>query len=403
MWPILIPLTDRLAAQDQLMTSTEIGLQQHTYPHHDFTRLPIRPVAGATGREVVVQIPFPGREVSAKAWLAQVGRVPLILLDTDIHQNDPSDRPISSILYVRGRDMRLAQELVLGIGGVRVLEELGIEPEVWHLNEGHSALLQFERMRQAAQARDLDLAGAIEAVKGSTVFTTHTPVPAGNEVFERGLVSKYLAPWREALGASEQDILTLGSRDGHGGSQEPFNLTALAIRTSRSTNAVSRLHGEVSNDMWRHLFEGAGPDAQPVTSVTNGVHVSTWLGMETLEVFNRHLGSGWQERGFAAWDPDKIVEIPDEEIWTAHLIQKRRLAHFVRRSVRNQFTRHGHGPDELRQLEAWLHEDHFTIGFARRFATYKRADLLFRDIHRLRQLVLCLLYTSDAADDVSTV
>jgi starch phosphorylase len=162
----------------------------------------------------------------------------------------------------------------------------------------------------------------------------------------------------------------------------------LAIRTSRGTNAVSRLHGEVSNDMWRHLFPGAGPEDHPVNSVTNGVHVSTWLGMELLEVFNRHLGSGWQEHGFATWDPDKIAGVPDEEIRTAHLIQKRRLAHFVRRSVRNQFTRHGHGPDELRKLEAWLHEDHFTVGFARRFATYKRADLLFRDMHRLRQLVL---------------
>jgi starch phosphorylase len=165
-------------------------------------------------------------------------------------------------------------------------------------------------------------------------------------------------------------------------------MTAFAIRTSRSTNGVSKLHGEVSNDMWRHLFPGAGPEDHPVTSITNGVHVSTWLGMEMLELLNRCLGSGWQVDGLASWDPQKVAEIPDQDIWNAHLVQKARLANVVRRSLRNQFTRHGHGPDDLRQLEAWLHEEHFTIGFARRFATYKRADLLFRDMHRLRQLVL---------------
>jgi starch phosphorylase len=364
------------------------GFQQHTYPYHDFTRLPLRPVAGPTGREVLVKVPFPGREVVAKAWLAQVGRVPLVLLDTDIRQNDPSDRPISSILYVRGREMRLAQELMLGVGGVRALDELGVQPEVWHLNEGHSALLQVERMRVAAEGKGLDLGQAVEAVRQSTVFTTHTPVPAGNEAFDRDLMCKYLGPWESALDTSCPQILDLGSADAHAGQHQPFNMTAFAIRTSRSTNGVSKLHGEVSNGMWRQLFEGAGPDDHPVGSVTNGVHVSTWLGMEMLEIFNRHLGSGWQEGGLASWDPEKVGAIPDEEIWTAHLIQKRRLGHFVRRSVRHQFTRHGHGPDDLRQLESWLHEDHFTIGFARRFATYKRADLLFRDMHRLRRLVL---------------
>lgn len=363
------------------------GLQQHTYPHYDFTRLPLRPIAGGTGREVVLRVPFPGREVAAKVWLAQVGRVPLLLLDTDIAQNDPSDRPISSILYVRGREMRMAQEMVLGVGGVRALDELGIEPRVWHLNEGHSAFLQLERMSIAAQKESLDLPGAIDAVKSSTVFTTHTPVPAGNEVFDRDLVAKYLGPWTDRLGGDQEKILALGSADTHGGAHQPFNMTALAIRTSRSINGVSKLHGEVSNDLWRQLFPDAGPKDHPVSSVTNGVHVTTWLGMDLLELFNRYLGSGWQESGLASWDPEKIAKIPDEDIWSAHLMQKRRLARFVRRSLLHQFTRHGHGPDELRELEAWLNEDYFTIGFARRFATYKRADLLFRDMHRLRHLV----------------
>ncbi len=363
------------------------GFQQHMYPHYDSTRLPLRPVSGPTGRQVIVRIPFPGREVAAKVWLAQVGRVPLLLLDTDIPQNDPSDRPITSILYVRGREMRLAQELVLGVGGVKALDALSIEPQVWHLNEGHSALLQLERIRMTAKKEELSFDDALQTVKACTVFTTHTPVPAGNEIFDRGLVAKYLGPWTEDLEVEPPVLLDLGNADNHAGENQPFNMTAFAIRTSRNTNGVSRLHGRVSSNMWRHLFPDAGPDDLPVGYITNGVHISTWLGMELLELFNRYFGIGWKDRRLTVEDWKAIDEIPDEEIWRAHLVQKRRLARFVRVRLRQQFARHGHGPDELRELENWLDEDILTIGFARRFATYKRADLLFRDMHRLRRLV----------------
>ncbi len=362
------------------------GFQQHIYPHYDFTRLPLRPVSGATGRQVIVRVPFPGREVAAKVWLAQVGRIPLLLLDTDIAQNDPSDRPITSILYVRGREMRLAQELVLGVGGVKALDALGIEPRVWHLNEGHSALLQLERFRVAAKNEKLSFEEAVEKVKACTVFTTHTPVPAGNETFDRELVGKYTKPWAESLGVECRQLLELGKADDHLGEQ-PFNMTAFAIRTSRAVNGVSQLHGRVSSNMWRHLFPGAGPEDLPVDHITNGVHISTWLGMELLELFNRYFGIGWKDRRLTVDDWRAIDEIPDEEIWRAHQVQKRRLARFVRVRLRQQFARHGHGPDALRELENWIDEDVLTIGFARRFATYKRADLLFRDMHRLRRLV----------------
>jgi starch phosphorylase len=362
------------------------GFQQHIYTHYDFTRLPVRPAAGPTGRQVVVRVPLPGREVSAKVWLAQVGRVPLLLLDTDIPQNDPSDRPITSILYVRGREMRLIQELVLGVGGVKALDALGIEPEVWHLNEGHSALLQVERMAMGATPGKVDFAAAVEQVKADTVFTTHTPVPAGNEVFDRDLVCKYLDPWAEALGTDCGTIMDLGNEN-QAAAGQPFNMTAFALRTSREANGVSKLHGEVSNDMWRHLYPGAGPGDHPIGSITNGVHIHTWLGMDLLELFNRHLGLGWKDRLETAEEWRPVYEIPDDEMWQAHMNQKRRLARFVRVRLRAQFARHGYGPDELRELEEWLDEDVLTIGFARRFATYKRADLLFRDMHRLRNLV----------------
>ena len=363
------------------------GFQQHIYPHYDFTRLPLRPVSGHTGRQVIVRVPLPGREVAAKVWLAQVGRVPLLMLDTDIPQNDPSDRPITSVLYVRGREMRLIQEMILGVGGVKALDALNIEPQVWHLNEGHSAFLLLERIGEAMQKDKLDFNGALEKIRECTVFTTHTPVPAGNETFDRGLVRKYVESWAEDLGVDPNRILDLGNADGLSDGNQPFNMTAFAIQSSRSVNGVSKLHSEVSSAMWRQLFPESKPTDNPVSYVTNGVHISTWLGMELLELFNRYLGSGWKDRRLTVEDWSAINEIPDEEFWRAHLIQKRRLARFVRVRLREQFTRHGHSPDELRELEEWLDEDIFTIGFARRFATYKRADLFFRDMHRLRGLV----------------
>jgi starch phosphorylase len=360
------------------------GRQQHMYPHYDFTRLPMRPAAGHTGRDVIVSIDFPDREVFAKLWVAQIGRVPLVLLDTDIFQNDPSDRPITSILYVRGREMRIAQELVLGVGGVRALRALDIEPGVWHMNEGHSAFLQLERLREEIAAHGGTLAQAQERITSSSVFTTHTPVPAGNETFDEALVRKYAVLWARALEAPVDDVLALGRADGSSGQ---FNLTAFAIRTSRTTNAVSRLHGEVSNNMWRHLYPSAGPLDAPIRAITNGVHTSTWLGMEMLELFNRRLGLSWRDMLLAGEVWQAALALLDDELWAAHQAQKERLARFMRLRLREQFARHGCSPDELRAIEQLFSTEVLTIGFARRFATYKRADLIFRDLHRLRAIV----------------
>jgi starch phosphorylase len=362
------------------------GFQQHVYPHLDFTRLPIRPVSIPTGRPVIVSVPFPARDVAAKVWLAQVGRVPLLLLDTDISENDAADRTISSILYVRGREMRLAQELLLGVGGVRALQALAVEPGVWHLNEGHSVLLQIERMRAlVGKDEPRALEQLREEVRKTTIFTTHTPVPAGNESFDRGLVCKYIDAYADAMGADCNKILDLASAD-HGEPNQPFNLTALAIRLSRVTNGVSRLHGDVSSHMWRHLYPADHPEPV-IGSITNGVHGQTWIGSEMRDLFTRRLGQEWDRHLFDEQFWQAVHDIPDDDLWESHQTQKGRLGRFTRVSLLSQYARHGGSPDELRALEDWFDPEALTIGFARRYATYKRAELLFRDLVRIRSIV----------------
>ncbi len=359
------------------------GLQQHTYPEYDFTRLPLRPIASATGREVTISVPLPGREVKAKLWLAQVGRVPLILLDTDIPENDPEDRPIANQLYVSGREMRLLQEIMLGIGGVKALRAVGIKPSAWHLNEGHSVCLQLERLREY-QASGLDLEQARQRIRSNAVFTTHTPVPAGNEQFDHELIDKYFRSWCDATGLPLAELLDLG-RAHHG--DNSFNLTALAIRTTSWTNGVSELNAEVAGRMWRHLFPDRGDNEPPIRAITNGVHARTWLGQETQALLRSRFDAQWETMLLSDDSWDRIFEIPDDELWASHRAQKERLGRFARSRLREQHARHGASPDELRTLGALFDPSALTIGFARRFATYKRAKLVFSDEARLRNLL----------------
>ena len=355
------------------------GFQQHNYPHYDFARLPVQPVQAPGGGLLTVSIDLPGRVVQAAVWKAQVGRVPVLMLDTDIPSNDPADRPITGILYVRGREMRLCQEIVLGVGGVRALRALGIHPAVWHMNEGHVAFLGLERAREKVVRGD-SLDEALKAVARNAVFTTHTPVPAGNESFDRNLVRKYLEFLAQDTGSDPNEVLRLGMEQGN------FNLTVLAIRLSSTVNGVSQIHGNVSSTMWRHLWPGA--PGEPVRAVTNGVHTPTWIGPEMRTLYVNHLGADWEDHLF---DPDYwqgVRRIPDQEVWSAHRAQKERLIRFVRERVRAQSARHGLSPDELRSVESLLNPQALTIGFARRFATYKRAILVLSDIARLRSLVM---------------
>jgi starch phosphorylase len=362
------------------------GDQQHFYPDHDPLRLPILPVVGPGGSEVRVPVELPGRTVFLRVWKVTVGRVPVLLLDSDVRENDPADRPITSILYVRGREMRLCQEIVLGVGGCRALAAVGIEPAVWHVNEGHSALVALERLRPLLEREGLGLSEAVERISRNAVFTTHTPVPAGNETFESGLVVRYLADWANRTRVPMDSLLALArSTPGeHGGD---FNLTALALRTSRYVNGVSRMHRRVVASLWRHLWPDRAEDQLPIGHVTNGVHLPTWIGPEIGEVLARHLGRDFEQRLLDAGFEEAVLAIPDEELWSAHEAQKRRLILLTRERLLHQLARHGQPPGELREVSTLLDPSALTLGFARRFATYKRASLIFHDPAQLRSIL----------------
>ncbi len=360
----------------------EVGMdgdQQHIHPELDLRRLPVRPVAGVTGGQLKVPIEFPDRIVHAAVWKLDVGANPLLLLDTDIPENDPADRPITHQLYVAGREMRFCQELILGVGSVRALEALGITPAAWHVNEGHAAMSLLER---AARLTDTGL--AMEDVRKhlsrSTLFTLHTPVPAGNEVFDRNLATKYLAPWAERLGTDLDGLMALAAS--HEGETNRFDLGALAIRFASIVNGVSERHGEIVRRDWEHLIDGEA------TSVTNGVHTPTWISRQLAAIVVRGLGSAWPTRLLE--NPHLIDlgdEVSDGTLWRAHTQRKDIFIRFAQGRLRRQMARHGASPDELRGVENLFPADRLTLGFARRFATYKRATLMFLDWDRLRSIL----------------
>ena len=363
------------------------GHQEHAYPDFELSRLPVLRVLDSLGQPLTVSVQLPGRDLFAAVWVAQVGRVPVLLLDTDLPDNDDSDRPITHILYVRGREMRLHQELVLGVGGVRVLRELGLSPSVWHLNEGHSAFLLAERARELV-AGGATLDDAWTQVSANSVFTIHTPVSAGNERFDAELVRRVASPLFEGDGRPAtggipiQKLLDLGL--GGEGDASQFDMTALSLRMTHGANAVSLLHGHTANAMW----QGVAPTE--ILGLTNGVHTPSWVGQPMRDALERYTNADLDtmdeepgERRF--WE--RTAQIPTAELWEAHQRQKLELAIFARGRLRSQFARHGEAPSTLEELEAVLDPRILTIGFARRFATYKRAALLFSDLDRLARLI----------------
>lgn len=364
------------------------GSQHHIYRAHDFSRYPASLVQTQAGRELLVRVPICEREIFARAWKVQVGNVPVFLLDTDIIQNDPADRPITSQLYVTGREMRLCQEIVLGMGGVRLLQELGIEPALWHMNEGHSVFLAVERIRQNMEVTGCKFEEALREVQASTAFTTHTPVMAGHEAFDLDLIGKYFSGEKERLGFSPEDFYRLGASYPDRPERQPFSLTALAIRVSAVFNGVSRLHGEVTQKNWGHLRSTTSPAKTPdVDYVTNGVHVLTWLGTDIRELYDRYIGIDWTNFWKNPQEWQRFIGVlPDQELWEAHEAQKIRLMSFLKQRLLNMFSRHGHSPDGLRHWQGVIEHKALWIGFARRFAGYKRAGLVFNDFQRLRAI-----------------
>jgi starch phosphorylase len=363
------------------------GHQEHAYPDYDLTRLPVGRVQGRDGEPLLVSLALPGRDLQIAVWAVQVGRTPVLLLDTDIPENGDADRPITHILYVRGREMRLHQELVLGVGGVRVLRALGIEPAVWHLNEGHSAFLLAERAREIVAAGE-DLDAAWTRVARDSVFTIHTPVSAGNERFAVDLVRRVAGPLLDGDGRPRTGgvpidrILEIGL--GPDGDRSEFDMTGFSLRLTNDANAVSMLHAQTADATW------SGTAPHRIRGVTNGIHVPSWMGSAMGETLARELNADLDDLDEETevgpfWE--HLADVPTEDLWETHQREKLELAIFARRRLRSQFARHGEAPAVLDAIETALDPEILTIGFARRFATYKRAGLLFSDLDRLARIL----------------
>src|SRR5579883_1293203 len=358
------------------------GWQQERYPENDFFNLPLIAELNQDGSPVIVTVPFPGREVALRIWRIQVGRVPLYLLDANIPQNRPEDRNVTAQLYGGDQHTRIQQEVILGIGGIRALRAIGKEPTVCHMNEGHAAFVGLERIRILIEEQKLDFAAALEAVKAGTCFTTHTPVPAGNDAFPPGMIDQYLGDYYRQLGIDRWNFLALG-RQHPGNEAEPFGMTVLAIKLSNTSNGVSKLHGAVSRKMWNEIWPTLPTGEVPIASITNGVHTQSWISPEIGQLFERYVGVQWEEKptDFAIWR--RVEQIPDAELWRTHERCRERLIALARTRLRAQLKRRGAPPAEVDAADEVLDPDALTIGFARRFATYKRGDLLFRDLDRL--------------------
>jgi len=360
--------------------------QQEEYLQTDVNQLPMEPAIGTNGEAVGVQIETRSGSIGAKVWRVKVGRCDLLLLDSSVEGNAPEDRDLTSRLYGGDRRIRIRQELLLGVGGFRALKALGVTPGVLHLNEGHSAFAVLEAIRDRMAEEGLSFDQAVSRVSREVVFTTHTPVPAGHDRFHAGLLEEHLGPLRERLGISHERLLELG-RENPGNRHEEFCMTVLGLKLSRRANAVSALHGEVSRAMWTGLYPGKPEDAVPIGHITNGMHVPSWLAPQMFRLYDRHLGTGWHEHSAEPRIWEGIESVDDGELWETHLSLKARLLDFVRSRAREQAQRRGESPEILQRLGRVLSPDALTVGFARRFATYKRATLILADIERLASMV----------------
>jgi glycogen phosphorylase len=363
------------------------GWQQERTPVNDFYSLPVTPETRADGSELLVSVTLAGTPVFLKVWRIDVGRVKLYLLDSNIPQNaNPEHREITSQLYGGDRHHRIRQEIALGIGGLRVLKELGLTPTAYHMNEGHSAFLALERIRLLMTEQQLSFDEALDAARTNNIFTTHTSVPAGIDLFDSGMMYAYFQDYCNELGIGFDQLLSLGRRESND-SQEPFSMAIAAFKTSAYRNAVSRLHRRVSQLMWEGLWPSLPVWEIPITSITNGVHLTTWINGDLAGIYDQYLSPDWREghNEMRVWD--QIAEIPDAELWEAHRRRKRRLVGFIRERATATATDRNAPASEIRHFQEILDPETLTIGFARRFATYKRATLIFRDLERLKKIL----------------
>ncbi len=366
---------------------TEDGWQQESYPKNDFHNMSITQEQDESGTPRVIEVPYPGRLVKAYVWRCQVGRVALYLLDSDHEDNSTADKSITAQLYGGDRDTRIKQEIMLGMGGVIALKALGLHPTVYHINEGHAAFMVLQRIRDLIERDKIGFWEAVEVVKIGSVFTTHTPVPAGNDLFDPTLITTYFQEYCQALSISLQDIMSLG-RQNPTDSRELFSMTVLALKLSSVSNGVSKLHGSVARNMWSNVWKHIPEKELPIGSVTNGVHIPSWISKELSNLFDRYLGPDWvaTPHDQSVWQ--RIDTVPDTELYRIHERCTQRLITFTRRRIEQQLTNRGASASEIRAARELFDSETLTIGFARRFAMYKRATLLFKDMERLRRILL---------------
>jgi len=363
---------------------TADGWQQESYERLTWADAPIEPAMTADGRPCITAVPLGDRSVLVAVWRVRAGRAKLYLLDTDLEENAPWDRELSARLYGGDRETRIQQEIILGIGGVRALKTLGSDPGVFHLNEGHAGFVVLQRIRDLIE-HGASFDSALEEIRETTVFTTHTPVPAGHDAFPFHLVEKHLASAWGTLGANRDRFLALGSYDNGAGTQ--FNMTALAIRSSGVTNAVSELHGKVTRAMFAPMWPDVPEDDRPVTFVTNGVHVPTWIAADLSDLFDAYLGADWRERHDDPSLWDAVLAIPDDQLWATRQLLRRNLYAFIRERARQRWTEERVGIPRVVAAGTLLEPDALTIGFARRFTGYKRPELIFTDADRLARIL----------------
>ena len=363
------------------------GWQQERYPVNDFYNMPMQIQMDANGNPLRVCVDFPGRDVHAQIWKVQVGRIPLYLLDTNIPENRYEDQGITNQLYGGDTEMRLKQEMILGIGGMRALAAMNITPTICHMNEGHSAFMAFERTRMLMQQFQCDYWHAREATAAGNLFTTHTPVPAGFDMFPADLLGRYFGPFIEQLGLSFDEFMSLGRYHEHN-RDEKFNMAIMALRHAHNVNGVSKLHGQVTRRMVQVGFPQFPEDEVPVGSVTNGIHTRSFVSREMADLLDQYLGGRWSldVSGDSVWE--RVNDIPDEDIWRIRQRRRERLVLFARERLKAQYQYRGMSEYEIRQTRQILHPEALTIGFARRFATYKRATLLMSDADRLIRLLM---------------
>ena len=362
------------------------GHQLTEYKNIELENLPIKPVKDSNGEDLIINIKMLKERLYIKVWQINVGRVKLYLLDTDIEENKEEYRGITLRLYGGDQEMRIRQEMVLGIGGVKLLEELEIKPKVYHMNEGHSSFLVLQAIRNTIKEKQVSFNIAKDIVTAKTVFTTHTPVPAGNDIFPTTLVEKYFDGYWKELGITKEEFLELGMEPNKT-NKTTFNMGILALKIAGKKNGVSKLHGEVSRELFSEVWPNIAPQESPITHITNGIHTCTWLAPNMKELYNKYLEPYWQDKIYLNETWKKIEKIPDKELWDVHQARKIKLLKLVKENVCTRLKTNGTHYEKIKEIVSNLNPEALTIGFARRFATYKRATLIFKDLERLTQIL----------------